>query len=124
MISRVRLTLLTVSLVLIETTDVQSQTAETIYYGGSILTMAGNEPSYVEAIAVQDGKIAFSGNKDIAFKMKGEATKVVDLGGKALLPGFLDAHSHYINSLLVANQCKLYAPPSGLERTSLALSTS
>ena len=45
--------------------------------------------------------------------MKGDATKVVDLGGKALLPGFLDAHSHYINSLLVANQCKLYAPPSG-----------
>jgi predicted amidohydrolase YtcJ len=30
-----------------------------------------------------------------------------------MLPGFMDAHSHYINSLLVANQCKLYAPPSG-----------
>jgi len=37
----------------------------------------------------------------------------VDLAGKALLPGFLDGHSHYINSLLVANQAKLYAPPSG-----------
>ena len=37
----------------------------------------------------------------------------MDLGGKTLLPSFLDAHSHYINSLLVANQCKLYAPPSG-----------
>lgn len=36
-----------------------------------------------------------------------------DLKGKTLLPGFLDAHSHYINSLLLANQCKLYAPPSG-----------
>ena len=29
------------------------------------------------------------------------------------MPGFIDAHSHYINSLLVANQSKLYAPPSG-----------
>jgi predicted amidohydrolase YtcJ len=38
---------------------------------------------------------------------------VVDLQGRALLPGFLDAHSHYINSLLVANQAKLYAPPAG-----------
>jgi predicted amidohydrolase YtcJ len=37
----------------------------------------------------------------------------VDLEGKALLPAFIDAHSHYINSLLVANQAKLYAPPSG-----------
>lgn len=45
--------------------------------------------------------------------MKGDATKLVDLNGKTMLPGFLDAHSHDINSLLVANQCQLYAPPSG-----------
>ncbi len=87
--------------------------AETIYHNGPILTMAGKEPAYVEALAVKDGKIALAGSMDAALKMKGEATKLVDLGGKALLPGFLDAHSHYINSLLVANQCKLYAPPSG-----------
>jgi predicted amidohydrolase YtcJ len=37
----------------------------------------------------------------------------VDLGGKALLPGFLDAHSHHISSLTVANQVNLYAPPAG-----------
>jgi hypothetical protein len=87
--------------------------ADTIYHNGSILTMAGKEPIYVEALAVKDGKIVFTGTKDEAFAMKAEGTKVVDLDGKALLPGFLDAHSHYINSLLVANQCKLYAPPSG-----------
>jgi predicted amidohydrolase YtcJ/heat shock protein HslJ len=62
---------------------------------------------------VKDGKIALAGSKADAMKLKGDATRVVDLGGKALLPGFLDAHSHYINSLLVASQCKLYAPPSG-----------
>ena len=90
-----------------------AQTADTIYHNGAILTMAGKEPAYVEALAVKDGKIALAGSKDAALKMKGDATKVVDLGGKALLPGFLDAHSHYINSLLVANQAKLYAPPSG-----------
>jgi len=90
-----------------------AQTADTIYHNGSILTMAGKTPTYVEALAVKDGKIAFAGGKDDALKLKGDATKVVDLAGKALLPAFLDAHSHYINSLLVANQCKLYAPPSG-----------
>ena len=62
---------------------------------------------------MKNGKIALAGSKDDALGMKGDGTRVVDLQGKALLPGFLDAHSHYINSLLVANQCKLYAPPSG-----------
>jgi predicted amidohydrolase YtcJ/heat shock protein HslJ len=90
-----------------------AQTAETIYHNGSILTMAGKQSTYVEALAVKDGKILSVGTKDAVLKTKGDATKVVDLGGKALLPSFLDAHSHYINSLLVANQCKLYAPPSG-----------
>ena len=90
-----------------------AQSADTIYHNGSILTMAGKSPAYVEALVVKDGRIEYVGGKDDALKMKGDATKVVDLGGKALLPGFLDAHSHYINSLLVANQCKLYAPPSG-----------
>ena len=89
------------------------QAADRIWFGGPILTMAGKEPVYVEALAVKDGKIVFAGAKDEVLALKAEGTKVVDLDGKALLPGFLDAHSHYINSLLVANQCKLYAPPSG-----------
>ena len=38
---------------------------------------------------------------------------MIDLAGKTLLPGFLDPHSHYINSLSVANQVNVYAPPSG-----------
>ena len=91
-----------------------AQTADTIYHNGSILTMAGKDPTYVEALAVKDGKIVFAGARDAALKMKGDSTRVVDLSGKTLLPGFLDGHSHYINSLLVANQCKLYAPPSGV----------
>lgn len=90
-----------------------AQVADAIYHNGFILTMAGDKPSYAEALAVNGGKIVFVGDKDRALAMKGESTKVVDLDGKALLPGFLDGHSHYINSLLVANQCKLYAPPSG-----------
>jgi predicted amidohydrolase YtcJ len=90
-----------------------AQQADTIYHNGSILSMVGKEPTYLEALVVKDGKIVFVGHKDKAFTMKDNSTKIVDLAGKALLPGFLDAHSHYINSLLVANQCKLYAPPSG-----------
>jgi predicted amidohydrolase YtcJ/heat shock protein HslJ len=111
--SAIRLTLLAFALALIFNAAVLAQTAEVIYHNGSILTMAGAEATYVEALAVKDGKIAFAGSKSNALKMKGDVTKIVDLGGKTLLPGFIDGHSHYINSLLVADQCKLYSPPSG-----------
>lgn len=87
--------------------------ADAIYFGGDIITMEGDSAVYAEAVAVQDGKIVFVGSKADAEKMKGDSTQMKDLQGKTLLPGFLDAHSHYFNSLLVANQCKLYAPPSG-----------
>jgi predicted amidohydrolase YtcJ len=50
---------------------------------------------------------------DIERDHRGTATKLVDLGGKALLPAFIDAHSHYVSSLTVANQAKVYAPPAG-----------
>jgi adenine deaminase len=111
--SAIRLTLLAFALAWIFNAAVLAQTADVIYHNGSILTMAGAEATYVEALAVKDGKIAFAGSKSNALKMKGDVTKIVDLGGKTLLPGFIDGHSHYINSLLVADQCKLYAPPSG-----------
>ena len=92
---------------------IAQEIAQSVYYGGNILTMAGDKPTYVEALAVKDGKILFAGSKEQAMAMKGEATRVVDLEGKTLMPAFIDAHGHYINSLLVANQAKVYAPPSG-----------
>ncbi|WP_208749442.1 amidohydrolase [Flavobacterium zhairuonense] len=85
-----------------------------VYYGGDILTMDGDEETYVEALVVKDGKILYTGEKDGAIKSAGENPSMIDLKGNTLLPGFLDPHSHYINSLLVANQCQLYAPPSGI----------
>ncbi|ULQ54735.1 amidohydrolase [Flavihumibacter fluvii] len=87
--------------------------AATLYFGGDIITMEGDLPAYAEALVVKEGKISFVGNKDEAMKEAGEGHTMVDLQGKTLLPGFLDAHSHYFNSLVVANQCKLYAPPAG-----------
>ena len=87
--------------------------ADTIYFGGDIVTINDLQPT-AEAVAVKDSKLlAVGARAEIEKNYKGTSTKVVDLGGKTLLPAFLDAHSHYINSLLVANQAKVYAPPSG-----------
>jgi predicted amidohydrolase YtcJ len=89
-----------------------ANTADTIYFNGDIITMNDSQPN-AEAVAVKNGKIVFVGTKADAVKMKDSSTLMLDLSGKTLLPGFIDAHSHYINSLSVANQAKLYAPPAG-----------
>jgi predicted amidohydrolase YtcJ len=89
-----------------------ASTAETIYSGGDIITVNDAQPS-AEAVAVKDGKILFVGTLAEAEKFKGTGTRSVDLAGKTLLPSFIDPHSHYINSLSVATQVKLYAPPVG-----------
>ena len=70
--------------------------ADAIYFGGDILTMATKDPSYAEALAVEDGKIAFIGSRDEALKRKGDTTKLIDLKGRTLLPGFIDTHGHMV----------------------------
>jgi predicted amidohydrolase YtcJ len=89
-----------------------ANSADAIYSGGDIVTI-NDARLTAEAIAIKDGKILFVGSKAEAEKLKGASTRSVDLAGKTLMPSFIDAHSHYINSLLVANQAKVYAPPSG-----------
>jgi predicted amidohydrolase YtcJ len=86
--------------------------ADRIFLGGPILTMEDGAPR-AEALAVKDGVILAVGSEDEVMSHRGDGTLVTDLGGHALLPGFLDAHSHYINALLVANQAMVYAPPVG-----------
>ncbi len=87
--------------------------AEQIYTGGDIVTVsetAGNP----EALAIADGKIlAIGSQKQIEKLYRGPKTKLVSLAGKTLLPGFIDAHSHYFSSLSVAHQANVYAPPAG-----------
>ena len=91
----------------------RGQVAETIYVGGEIVTVDRNQP-FVEAVAVADGKIlAVGARAAIELNHKAATTRVVDLAGRTLLPSFIDAHSHYFNSLLVSNQVCVYPPPSG-----------
>jgi len=68
--------------------------ADAIYYGGDIITMEGDSTAYSEAVAVKNGKIIFAGKKSEAEKLKGDSTKMNDLKGKTMLPGFIDPHIH------------------------------
>lgn len=87
--------------------------ADSIFYGGDILTMEGDVPQYVAAIAVRDGKIVYVGSKAGADKLKGASTVTSDLQGKALLPGFIDPHSHFMSSLGMDRQANCQPAPAG-----------
>ncbi len=87
--------------------------ADTIYTGGDIVTVNDAQPS-AEALAVKDGKILALGPVgEIQRAYQSESTRTVDLGGKALLPAFIDPHSHYFSAITVANQVNVFAPPAG-----------
>jgi len=89
------------------------QVADIIYTGGDIITVNDLQPS-AEALAVKDGKILAVGEKINVLKYKGNTTKVVDLKGKTLLPGFIDAHGHVFNAGLQALAANLLAKPDGI----------
>ena len=70
--------------------------ADTLYTGGDILTMRGSAPEYVESLVVRDGNILFAGSLADAKKRIALVAATVDLGGKTLLPGFIDTHGHFV----------------------------
>lgn len=87
--------------------------ADAIYSGGNIITVNDAQPS-VQAIAIKDGKILAVGDVDaVSAAHKGSKTKVIDLAGKTLLPGFIDAHSHFLNGMAMEDQANVTAPPVG-----------
>ena len=86
--------------------------ADRIWSGGPILTM-DDTAMRAEAVAEKDGKIIAVGTAADVMKHKGPDTKVIDLGGRTLLPGFVDAHGHMFIGGLQALSANLLAPPDG-----------
>ena len=71
-----------------------------IFYGGDILTMDDNQP-VVEAIAAEDGRITAIGTKENIIKLRTWRTKIVNLQGKTLMPGLIEAHCHPIATAIL-----------------------
>ena len=89
-----------------------ADTADVIYHNGPILTLNAAQPRAV-AVAVKGGKILAVGDKDAVLKTRGGATRLVDLAGRTLLPGFVDAHGHVFGGGIQALSGNLLAPPDG-----------
>ena len=86
--------------------------ADAIYHGGPILTMT-KEDDRVEALAVQNGLIMAVGPLSEVMATKGPDTKLIDLAGKTLMPGFFDPHSHAVLQSIKFNTANLDPKPIG-----------
>ncbi len=74
---------------------------ETILKNGNFITME-ELPERIEAVAVQFGRIARTGVSDEIEKLARQGTRIIDLEGNTVLPGFIDAHNHFcLNAFLV-----------------------
>jgi predicted amidohydrolase YtcJ len=77
-----------------------SDGADLIFRNGPIIPMAGDSRT-VEALAIKNGKIAAVGAADAIMGLKSGSTTIVDLDGRALMPGFIDAHQHTVTGALI-----------------------
>lgn len=69
--------------------------ADLVFHGGIIHTANDAQP-VVEAVAVQDGRIVFTGPRAGTRVWIGEETRIVDLQGAAMYPGLTDSHIHVL----------------------------
>lgn len=66
---------------------------DTILVNAKVLTMNGSD-TIAQAVAVSNGRIFQVGDSQEIERLAGSETKKIDLTGKTMLPGFIDAHTH------------------------------
>ncbi len=88
------------------------EVADTIYSGGPILTIDDLQQS-AEAVAAKDGRIIAVGRLADILVHQGDDTKLFDLDGRTMLPGFVDSHGHTVLGGLQAMSANLLPPPDG-----------
>jgi predicted amidohydrolase YtcJ len=80
--------------------------ADLILTNAAVRTLA-KAPARAEAVAIAAGRILYVGDGRGALRLRGEATRVVDLGGRPVLPAFQDSHVHLISGGVGLGQCDL-----------------
>src|SRR4026209_340349 len=75
--------------------------ADTILHNAKIAT--NGVPSFVEALAISDGKIIATGTEEGILQLRGPVTRVIDGQGRTIIPGLNDSHTHPIRGGLNYN---------------------
>jgi len=91
-----------------------------LIYVGRVITMAGGETDprgRAEAVAIAGDRIIAVGSRQDVSKHQGKKTRLIELGNKALVPGFIDAHGHLTATSSTLSLADLSAPPVGEVRS-------
>src|SRR5262245_56731496 len=86
------------AIALVASSPAVAQEPDTVLLNGKIVTL--ETPGIVEALAVRDGKIAPLGSSEAIRQLAGGTTRVIDLGGRTVIPGLIDSHMHAIRAAL------------------------
>jgi predicted amidohydrolase YtcJ len=83
----------TAAILIMTTTFAQQKKA---FINGNIFTVKDKQPN-AEAVLTEGDRIVFVGSNDEVRKRIDSSTEVIDLGGKFMMPGFNDAHLHFLS---------------------------
>ena len=86
--------------------------ADVVFYGEHIYSVDPAHPE-PEAVAIRGGEIFALGTREAVARTVGGETRVVELGERALVPGFIDAHGHFSLVMQVLPQLNASSPPVG-----------
>jgi len=78
---------------------VAAQSPDTALVNGKIITL-DQRSTIAEALAVRDGTIIAVGRSADIRDLAGPATRIIDLGGRTVIPGLIDSHMHAIRAAL------------------------
>jgi predicted amidohydrolase YtcJ len=92
--------------------------ADLLFTGGKVYT-ADPAQSWATALATHAGRILAVGSAEELAELRGPRTEVVDLRDRLLLPGFTDAHMHFIEVALRALQIDATGARSAADVASL-----
>ena len=84
--------------------------ADLALLNGKIITIDAGD-SIAQAVAVKDGSIQAVGSSEQVSAMVGESTQIIDLGGRAVTPGLIDAHNHFQVMGLMHSYYTPFLPP-------------
>ncbi|HYG83196.1 MAG TPA: amidohydrolase [Pyrinomonadaceae bacterium] len=74
----------------------QGMVAELVIYNARVRTMDGRQPA-AEAVAVYGNRVVAVGSSEEIRKLAGKGTRLIDAHGALVLPGFNDAHVHFLS---------------------------
>ncbi|HMD09131.1 MAG TPA: amidohydrolase [Candidatus Acidoferrum sp.] len=86
--------------------ETKAQPADAILLHGKAYTVNSKQP-WAQAVAIREEKIVAVGDDAEIEKLRGPRTKVIDVGGKLILPGLLDCHIHFLEGSISLGQANL-----------------